>query len=249
VASPTLIRAHIADTAIGWHRRPLPSAAVLFVVLAGLMLVTDPMGFLSTDVGGKIATLEAMDRSGSLSPDLGYWAEAADPEGALYPMFSTAHVDGKWINATSLPMLLIALPIYKVGGALAAGLIPVLGTLLAAFGARALAQRLGRDDQADGMTAFWIVGLASPATVYALDFWEQHSSSGRWRSCLMLRRATVGPVPRWRPGCFSASRPQCGKRRWSMASSPAVRSASVSSCLAVRSGPRAAAPPCWPALR
>jgi hypothetical protein len=145
---------------------------VLFVVLAGLMLVTDPMGFLSTDVGGKIATLEAMDRSGSLSPDLGYWAEAADPEGALYPMFSTAHVDGKWINATSLPMLLIALPIYKVGGALAAGLIPVLGTLLAAFGARALAQRLGRDDQADGMTAFWIVGLASPATVYALDFWE-----------------------------------------------------------------------------
>jgi hypothetical protein len=145
---------------------------VLFVVLAGLMLVTDPMGFLSTDVGGKIATLEAMDRSGSLSPDLGYWAEAVDPDGHLYPMFSTVHVDGKWVNVTSLPMLLVALPLYKVGGALAAGLIPVLGTLLAAFGARALAQRLGRDDQSDEMTAFWIVGLASPATVYALDFWE-----------------------------------------------------------------------------
>lgn len=40
--------------------------------------------------------------------------------------------------------------------------------MFAAFGARALARRVG----SDGSAAFWIIGVASPATIYALDFWE-----------------------------------------------------------------------------
>ncbi len=151
-----------------WFRRPLPSALGLTAVLLLAMLATDPMGFLSTDVGGKLATLEAMNRNGTLSPDLGYWAVDADPDGSLYPMWSTKQVDDQWINVTTLPMLLLALPLYSIGGALAAGLVPLAGSVAAALGARTLARRLG----GDGVAAFWIVGAASPVTVYALDFWE-----------------------------------------------------------------------------
>ncbi|MEM9200648.1 MAG: hypothetical protein AAGC53_03270 [Actinomycetota bacterium] len=151
-----------------WYERTGPSVVALISVLLLALLATDTMGFLSTDVGGKLATLEAMHRNGTLSPDLGYWAESADPDGSLYPMWSTTNVDGGWVNVTTLPMLLLALPLYSVGGAFAAGLIPLLGTVAAALGARALARQLGDD----GVVVFWIVGVASPLTVYALDFWE-----------------------------------------------------------------------------
>ncbi|MDW3218200.1 MAG: hypothetical protein R8F63_06265 [Acidimicrobiales bacterium] len=151
-----------------WYERPHLAVPGLAALLIALLLLTDPMGFLSTDVGGKLATLEAMDRNGGVSPDLGYWAADVDPDGSLYPMFRTSRVGDAWVNVTTVPMLLLALPLYLMGGALAAGLIPVAGTVLAALGARALARRLG----ADGTAAFWIVGAASPLTIYALDFWE-----------------------------------------------------------------------------
>ena len=153
---------------VRWYQRVVPSVFGLSALLLALLLVTDPMGFLSTDVGGKLATLEAMDRNRTLSPDLGYWAVDADPDGSLYPMWSTAQVGDAWVNATTLPMLILALPLYSIGGALAAGLVPLAGTVIAALGARTLATRLG----GDGTMAFWIVGAASPLTVYALDFWE-----------------------------------------------------------------------------
>ncbi|GJM37456.1 MAG: hypothetical protein DHS20C19_08230 [Acidimicrobiales bacterium] len=151
-----------------WYERPYLAALVLAALLISLLLLTHPMGFLSTDVGGKLATLEAMERNGGVSPDLGYWAADVDPDGSLYPMFRTSRVGDTWVNVTTVPMLLLALPLYLLGGAVAAGLIPVAGTVAAALGARALARRLG----ADGTAAFWIVGAASPLTIYALDFWE-----------------------------------------------------------------------------
>lgn len=161
-------RADTQGSSRRWWEKPAHSVAVLALVLVGLSLLTDAGGFLSTDVGGKVATLEAMDRRGDLSPDLGYWAEAVDPDGSLYPMWSTSHVDDKWINATTLPMLYAALPLYRAGGVHLAVLVPILGTLLAALGAWRLARHLG----SDGIFAFWIIGLASPATIYALDLWE-----------------------------------------------------------------------------
>jgi len=161
-------RADTRGSSRRWWQKPAHSLAVLALVLVGLSLLTDADGFLSTDVGGKVATLEAMDRRGDLSPDLGYWAEAVDPDGSLYPMWSTSHVGDKWINASTLPMLYAALPLYRLGGIHLALLIPILGTLLAALGARRLAHLLG----SDGVFAFWIIGLASPATIYALDLWE-----------------------------------------------------------------------------
>lgn len=167
-------RVAVAGPGRPWFERLGHSVAALFLVLVALSLLTDGGGFLATDVGGKVATVEAMDRRGDLSPDLGYWAESVDPDGSLYPMWSTSHVGDKWVNATTLPMIYLALPLYQAGGVHLAGLIPILGTLLAAVGAWRLARELG----GDGTLAFWIVGIASPATIYALDFWEHSLALG-----------------------------------------------------------------------
>ncbi len=186
------------DVSADWWARPGRAALVLGLVLFAFLLATDTGGFLATDVGGKMATLEAMDRRGDWSPDLGYWAEDLDPDGSLYPMASTSHVGDTWINVTSLPMIFTARPLYAVGGGLAVGVIPLLGTVLAALAARSISRRLG----GDGVMAFWLVGLASPATIYALDFWEHAPAlalmmwgvvhamdasepDGSWRSALL----------------------------------------------------------------
>lgn len=144
------------------------------MVFGVLMLVgqlMDPAGFLSTDVGGKVATLDAMSAGHTLSPDLGYWAASLDPDGSLFPMFSTSHVGNAWVNVTSLPMLYLALPFHWLGGPRLALVVPVLGLVSAALAARALAARLGAGPPR-AAAAFWVVAFASPATVYALSIWE-----------------------------------------------------------------------------
>src|SRR5207302_443109 len=73
-----------------------------------------------------------------------------------------------WVNVTTLPMLYLADPLYRLGGYRLTLLLPMLGSVLAALAARVLARRLG----GGGWVAFWVVGLASPLAIYALDFWE-----------------------------------------------------------------------------
>jgi len=167
-------RARPDDTAnsVGtWLARPLLSAVLLFAALFAVAQLVDSGGYLSTDVGGKVATIEAMSTGSTISPDLGYWAEAADPDGSLYPMFATTPIDGGWVNVTTLPMLYVALPLYDLGGLRLALMVPIMGAVLAALAARSLALRLGGDERR-GTAAFWVVGLASPVTIYAISFWE-----------------------------------------------------------------------------
>jgi hypothetical protein len=150
------------------------AALVLFACYLLLSAFTDARGTLGTDTGGKLASLEAMDRNGDLDPDLGYWAERWDPRGDLHPLFYTQHLGDRWVNLTTLPMPVLASPLYDLGGARAVLVLPMLGSVLAALAARALARRLARDGEPEraGWWAFWLVGLASPLTIYALDFWE-----------------------------------------------------------------------------
>ena len=110
-----------------------------------------------------------MDQHGTLDPDIGYWAGRANPSGDLHPLFYTYRVGGKWVNVTTLPMLYAAYPLYHVLGDRGALLLPMLGSVLAALAARALARRLGART---GWVAFWTIGLVSPLAIYALDFWE-----------------------------------------------------------------------------
>jgi hypothetical protein len=152
-------------------RRPLLAAIALLLVYVGLSLGMSPDGYLGTDTGAKVATLEVMDQNDTTDPDVGYWAGDLDPDGRLHPLYqSTPREDGSWVAVTTLPMLEAGRPLYGLGGYRATLLLPMLGAVAVAFAARAVARHLGTDDEA--WTVFWLVGLASPAVIYALDFWE-----------------------------------------------------------------------------
>jgi hypothetical protein len=164
---------------VGWLRRPVVAGLLLFLMYAGVSCaLNDPRGSLGTDTGGKLATLRMMERHGGLDPDVGYWAVDRDPTGVLHPLFYTYRAGDKWVNVTTLPMLYAAYPLYRLGGDRLVLLLPMLGAVACAFAARALARRLGA---VTGWPAFWIIGVASPVAIYALDFWE-HS----WGLALML---------------------------------------------------------------
>jgi hypothetical protein len=171
-AEPTAVMERVR----GWLTRPIVAALVLLAVYGALTLVlNDPRGTLGTDTGGKLATLQVMDQRGSLLPDVGYWAARYDPHATLHPLFYTYDVGGHWVNVTTLPMIYAALPLYHLGGPRLVLLLPMLGALLCAFGARALARRIGGGS---GWPAFWVVGLTTPVAIYALDFWEHSIGLG-----------------------------------------------------------------------
>lgn len=170
-------------------RRPLAACALLLALYGGLSLLNDPRAYLGTDTGGKVATLKVMTERGRLDPDVGYWAEQWDPDGRVHPLYYTSRYGHRWVNATTLPVLYAAYPLYQLGGYRLALLLPMLGSVLSALAARALARRLsGGNRESDGWAAFWIVGLASPLLIYALDFWE-HSigvAAMAWAVVLLL---------------------------------------------------------------
>ncbi len=162
-----------------WLQRPVVAGILLLMIYAALSFaLNDPRGTLGTDTGGKLATLRTMELHGGFNPDVGYWAADRDPTGVLHPLFYTYKAGDKWVNVTTLPMLYAAYPLYLVGGDRLVLLLPMLGAVACAFAARALARRLGA---ATGWSAFWIIGLATPVAIYALDFWE-HS----WGLALMM---------------------------------------------------------------
>jgi hypothetical protein len=153
-----------------WWRTPLAAVAALLVVYVAASALMDTGGYLGTDTGAKVATLDHMVATGSWHPELPYWAEAQDPTGRVHPIFDTVRVDGRWVHVTTLPMLLAAVPLYALGGYRLALLLPMLGAVGVALAARSLARRMA--GEAAGWRAFWVVGLTSPIVVYALDLWE-----------------------------------------------------------------------------
>jgi hypothetical protein len=137
-----------------------------------LSLLNSPDGFLGTDTGGKVATLKTMAANHTFTNvDVGYWAAQWDPHGALHPLYNSLHIGSHWVQVTTLPMLLAGSPLYRLGGYRLALLLPMLGAVACAYAARALARRLGGDTTRQWW-AFWLIGLASPVAIYALDFWE-----------------------------------------------------------------------------
>lgn len=158
-------------------RRPWVAALVVLAVYGVLALLNSTGGYLGTDTGAKVITLDRMVEEGTIRPDVGYWAEEWDPGGDYHPLFDTRQKgDGGWVNVTTLPMLIAAQPLYDVGGYRLALLWPMLGSVLAAFACRDIARRLA--GEREGWWTFWVVALASPLTVYALDLWEHSLGAG-----------------------------------------------------------------------
>lgn len=151
-------------------KNPWVASALLLGIYVVLSLLMSPRGYLGTDTGAKVATLDLMAANDTAEPDLGYWAETWDPDGRLHPIYDTGRTETGWVHVTTLPMLELARPLYSLGGYRLALVLPMLGSVAAAHACRAVARRLSDDDA--GWLAFWASGLASPMAVYALDFWE-----------------------------------------------------------------------------
>lgn len=179
------------DAARAQLQRPLIASLTLLVVYVALSFANSTDGYLGTDTGAKVATLEEMDRRDTFRPAVGYWAEEWDPDGLYHPLIYTRYTDdGEWVNVTTLPMLEAAYPLYELGGYRLALLWPILGSIAAAFACRDLARLLS---SSDGWSTFWIVGLGSPMLIYALDFWEHSAGAALMvASTALLARAVVG---------------------------------------------------------
>jgi hypothetical protein len=149
--------------------RPLVAAAVLLVCYLACAGLNNPRGFLGTDTGAKVATLQVMQARDTFVPDAGYWAAANDPQGSLHPLYDTRRVGGHYVAVTTLPMIMLARPLWDMGGMRLALLLPMLGGVAVAAAGAALAKRLGSRSPA---TVFWVIGLGSPVFLYSLDLWE-----------------------------------------------------------------------------
>ena len=171
-------------------------AVLVLVVYVVAVAFADPGGSLGTDSGAKVATLQAMTDHGSLRPDIGYWAEDLDPDGIYHPYLDTRANDrDEWVGVTSLPMLVLSQPVAAVAGQRAALIWPMLGALLAAFAAADIAKRLGGGHAS--RRAFWVVAVASPVTIYALDFWEHAPGTGLMVAGTAVMLRVTGSDRRW----------------------------------------------------
>jgi hypothetical protein len=192
----------VTSTATGWvapgatrdgdgppTTRWLVAGAVGMLVLAYVLVIVlgDSRAWSGSDAGGKVATVKVMAEQGRWVPDVGYWAQRWDPSGSLHPLLYTTRHGGHWVQATSLPFVYAGALLWRVGGAPALLVLPVVGAVLAALGARAIARRLGTS----GWPAFWLVGLVSPVAFYAADFWEHSMAVGL---VLIAVALALGPV-------------------------------------------------------
>lgn len=177
-------------TAPDGRQRLLGSLALLAALYVAVILAGDARAASGSDAGGKAATVAMMVERADWDPDVGYWAADADPDGVHHPLIKTTKYGDRWVQVTSLPMLLLARPLWSLGGPTTALVLPALGGIAAAWGARRLAIVLGATD---GWFAFWAVGAGSPMVFYIADLWEHAVALGLFVAALP---ALLDPRPR-----------------------------------------------------
>jgi len=175
VAEITDDRLAVEEGAVRLRSSAVVHVLALAALAVAVILLGDARTASGSDAGGKLATVVAMAEDDSWSPDLGYWAEATEPDGLHHPLWHTQHLGDQWVQATSIPFVVAARPLLDLGGPMAALALPVAGCLLAALAARRLDRVL---NGGEGWAAFWLVGAAGPALFYAGDFWEHAPALG-----------------------------------------------------------------------
>jgi hypothetical protein len=184
-------------------RRPIVAAVLLLAVYVALSFLMSTAGFLGTDTGGKVATLATMEaRDTWTNPDVGYWAASWDDTGRVHGLIYTVRQGDRWVNVTSLPMIIAGEPLWRIGGYRLALLLPMLGAVACAFVARGFERQLRGGE---GWWAFWLVGLASPVAIYALDFWEHTIGLALIAAGLLVLLRAVERGPEWWSGAVAGA--------------------------------------------
>ena len=174
------------------------AALALLAVLCIVGLARDSRGFLSSDVSPKLVTVERMVSHHTWDADVGYWAQAADPDASLHPFAVdfTFRVGDRRIVSWTVLDLLVLVPLYALGGLRLAMLLPAVSVVATALAGRALAERL-RDRSSTrnvGAQAFWAIGLGTPMLVYGLDVWEHAPAVALCALALVLLHDTAFPT-------------------------------------------------------
>lgn len=163
-------RAQLTERAPSHERRNLAFALFLIGCVAlAIAWLGNPRAASFSDSGGRLATVKTMAEADSWVPDLGYWAVSVDPDGGNHPILFAKPYDHRFVQVTSVPLVVAGRPLWELGGARAVVLIPVLSVVLAAYAARRLSRWASGGD---GWLALWFVGLLSPVLFYGADFWE-----------------------------------------------------------------------------
>lgn len=167
-------------TRAGWALSSLALVALVLVVI----VLGDARVFSGSDAGGKAATVLSIAEHGTDGVDLGYWAEANDPEGVHHPLINTSPRDRGWIQVTSSAMPVASSFGERLGGAVGALWLSLLAVPIGALGAARFARRLGAPT---GYLTFLVVGAASPLAFYGADQWEHAPAlaAGIWAVALL----------------------------------------------------------------
>ena len=120
---------------------------MLLALLVGIGFARDRRGFLNSDVPPKLITVERMLSHRTLDADVGYWAQADDPDATLHPLAVdfTFRVGERRIISWTVLDLLVLLPLVALGGLRLALLLPMGSVVAAALAAGALARRIRQE--------------------------------------------------------------------------------------------------------
>lgn len=191
-----------------WARRlvtrPATAALILLAVYIVLGLMKEPRAHMSTDTGMRAATILTMERNGGLAPDVEYWAQRWDSDGTAHPL-AAGRMERAWTGVGTLPTLYVERALLHLGGTRGPLLVPILGSVLTALGAWYLARR-AQPNHSPPVAVFWIVGLGSPAAVYALDLWDHAIGLGMmtWGIAFLLDCRAPHEKLRWWPRAVGA---------------------------------------------
>lgn len=140
-------------------RRPLwQHGALLLALLAGVAGVIGTDSAFVTDESFVVIQLDTIEETGGWS--LQHPFPNVDPGGSAFPLHGASRFEQGWTLYGKHPLLIYAyLPIHKLFGIAGLVAVSLAGTVGAALGAGAIANRLL---PGSGMPALWLVGAGSP---------------------------------------------------------------------------------------
>ena len=155
-------------------RRLLWLATIIVLVVQTVLFARSAAihGFATGDGSVKLWQVQGILRTGDLNAPLDYPGAIYDPDHQYAPFVEpwAFWKDGKFYSEYTSPFIWASVPLYAVLGHAGLMILPWLSGMLLVVMAAWLAWRV-RPDRSAALVPL-IVGLASPLTVYSLEFWE-----------------------------------------------------------------------------